>query len=287
VHVLPPNRTIITCHDLDAFRSVVDPLRHPRSRFYRAMAQRMLAGFAKAARVTCDSATVHDELLSYGLVPPDRLVVAPIGVHPSCTPQPQPAADAEASRLLGCARPDSVDLLHVGSTIHRKRIDILLRVFAAVHSHFPSARLIRVGGPLTPAQISLAEQLGIHDSLVSLPLLDRNVLAAVYRRATLVLQPSDAEGFGLPVVEAMACGTPVVASEIAVLKEVGGDAATYCPVGDVLVWQQRVCDLLMERSFDDERWSARRAKGISHASRFGWEAYAATMVSLYQDVLRA
>ena len=66
-----------------------------------------------------------------------------------------------------------------------------------------------------------------------MPLLDRDELADLYRRAALVLLPSDREGFGLPVVEAMACGTPVVASDIPALREIGGDAAAYCAPGDV------------------------------------------------------
>ena len=69
--------------------------------------------------------------------------------------------------------------------------------------------------------------------IVTLPFLDRRVLAAVYRRAALVLQPSEREGFGLPVAEAMACGTPVVASTVPALREAGGDGAIYCRVGDL------------------------------------------------------
>ena len=66
-----------------------------------------------------------------------------------------------------------------------------------------------------------------------LPFLDRATLAAVYRRSALVLLPSEREGFGLPVLEALACGTPVVASDIDALREVGGDAVRYCPAEDV------------------------------------------------------
>jgi glycosyltransferase involved in cell wall biosynthesis len=109
----------------------------------------------------------------------------------------------------------------------------------------------------------------------------------VYRRAALVLQPSSAEGFGLPVVEAMACGTAVVASDLPVLREVGGDAADYCQVGDVGAWSARVVARLDERRDDPARWEARRAAGITRASAFTWGEYARRMVGVYREVLDA
>ena len=134
-----------------------------------------------------------------------------------------PSADAQADALLG-PREGFVDLLHVGSTVPRKRLDMVLRISAAVRSRIAGVRLVRVGGPLTPEQREEAARLGMSDRLVELPFLDRDVLAAVYRRAALVLIPSDREGFGLPAVEATACGTPVIASDIPAIVEVGGDA---------------------------------------------------------------
>ena len=82
-------------------------------------------------------------------------------------------------------------------------------------------------------------ELGLTDAIVVLPMLDRATLAAVYRRSALLLMPSEREGFGLPVLEALACGTPVVASDIEALREVGGFAASYCPVEGIEDWQRR------------------------------------------------
>ena len=149
------------------------------------------------------------------------------GPHPSCTPAAEPAADVEAARLLGPAG-RTTELLHVGSTIARKRIDVLLRVIAAVRRERKDVRLMRVGGPFTAEQRALVARARPRRVIVVLPFLDRSTLAAVYRRSALVLLPSEREGFGLPVLEALACGTPVVASDIEALREVGGDAATYC-----------------------------------------------------------
>ena len=90
--------------------------------------------------------------------------------------------------------------------------------------------------------------------LVELPFVDRTTLAALYRRATLALLPSEREGFGLPLVESLACGTPVVASDIPALREVGGSAASYCPVADVSAWRDRILALVAERDKAPAEW---------------------------------
>lgn len=286
VHQLPPERTIVTCHDLDAFRCLLQPDQARRWSPRTTIAKRVLAGLRKAALVTCDSAAIREELLSYKLLPQDRVVVVPIGVHPTCSPEPDTLADREAAELLGAAHPEQINLLHVSSTVPRKRLDVLLKVFAGVRVEFPQARLIRVGGQFTAAQEELAGQLNLTDAIVVLPFIEREVLAAVYRRATLVLQPSEREGFGLPVIEAMACGTPVIASEIAVLREVAGDAATYCPVGDVNAWRGAVVQILNERCQQPAQWAQRQAAGLAQAAKYTWAGFAKSMVELYLEVNR-
>ncbi len=129
--------------------------------------------------------------------------------------------------MLGPIGANTLEILHVGSTIPRKRIDVLLRVFAAIREANPSARLVRVGGPFTNDQVDLARDLNVEDAAVVLPFVTSKVLAAVYRRAALVLVTSEREGFGLPLIEAMACGAPVLASDLAVLREVGGAASQF------------------------------------------------------------
>lgn len=285
VHNLPANRTIVSCHDLDTFRCLLEPHHEPRSKMFRMMMTRVLDGLRKAARVTCVSNATRDQLLKWKLLPPERLVVVPNGVHPSCRPEPDPGADAEANRLLDGGPADTINILHVGSTIPRKRIDILLQIFAAVRKEFPAARLIRAGGQFTREQERLISQLDLARSIVVLPHLQRNVLAAVYRRATVVLQPSEREGFGLPIVEALACGAPVVASDLPVLREVGGDAAQYCAVGNVSAWTEVVVLSLSNAQQQSPEWLARRGAGIAQAGKFSWARYTDTMVSLYQELL--
>jgi glycosyltransferase involved in cell wall biosynthesis len=280
VHRLPAARTLVTCHDLDTFRSVLDPSIEPRSALFRAMTRRILDGLRLAGHVACDTAATRDALVARAGVAADRTSVVPNGPHPSCTPQAEASADFDAARLLG-PRGDVVDLLHVGSTIPRKRIDVLLRIFESLRAADRHVRLIRVGGPFTAAQRALARDLGLAESIVVLPTLDRSTLAAVYRRSALLLMPSEREGFGLPVLEALACGTPVVASDLAALREVGGFAAMYCPVEDVEAWQRTVLRLLDERTQNPAQWNLRRDAGIRRAAAFSWSHYANEIVAIY------
>jgi glycosyltransferase involved in cell wall biosynthesis len=285
LHHLPAGRTIVSCHDLDTFRCLLEPHTDPRSRLFRKMMSHVLSGFRKAARVVCDSAAIRDELLGHGLIAPECVSVVPLGVHPACRPEPDPAADAEATRLLGGGPKSAINLLHVGSTIRRKRIDVLLEVFAGVRKEFPEARLVRVGGPFTPAQLELVQRLNLEKAIVVLTDLGRDALAAIYRQSALVLQPSEREGFGLPVIEAMACGIPVVASDLSVLREVGGNSAAYCTVGHLSSWIKTITDLLFERSEQPQQWSQRRAAGIEQAANFSWPEYARRMVSVYRELV--
>ena len=277
-------RTVVTCHDLDAFRCLLASGAERRSLPFRMMARRTLAGMRTATRVCCPSAATRDALVANALVSRDRLVVIPNGVHPACSPRSDEAADAAASRLLRAADPDAVEILHVGSTIPRKRIDVLLRVLAAARAQFPNLRLVKAGGALTADQQRLAQTLGVDDSIVTMPFLKPAVLAAIYRRAALVLMPSETEGFGLPLAEAMACGTPVLASDIPVLREVGAESAVYCAVADVPAWSTALTALLEERAANPERWAERRAAAILQASHFSWAAYADRCATLYREI---
>lgn len=280
VRSLPAERTIVTCNDTDAFEAAREGA---ASRFdlSRLLAAHVLDGISRASHVACISEATRQELISTGRVNPARTSVVYLGAHPSCTPVADPKADAEIDRRLG---PRRFEMLHVSSTIPRKRVDVLLEVFSRFRTRQPDATLVRVGGALTRAQQRLAGRLGVADALVQLPFLERPQLAALYRRASVVVLPSDREGFGLPVVEAMACGTPVIASDIPALREVGGSAAIYCPPGDVSRWVETLAAFQREQS-DPAIRERRRAACISAAAKFDWRRYAAQMAALYRQPL--
>lgn len=280
VHELPADRTIVTCHDVDAFRSVLQPDEEPRSWPYRALASRILSGLRRAAHVACDSEATRSALITLARFSEERLSVIPNGSDTGGHPDGDATADVEAARMLGTRR--GIELLHVGSTIPRKRIDVLLEVFAGVRRERAEVRLTRVGGPFTAEQRVRARELGVLDAINVLPFVDRATLAAVYRRSALALLTSDREGFGLPVVEALASATPMVASDIPVLREVGGTAVTYCPVESTGAWVASILRLLDERERDPAAWQARREAGLARAADFSWSRYTAEVAGRYR-----
>ena len=285
LHGLPAGRTVVTCHDLDTFRCLLEPTREPRPGWFRFMTARILDGFRKAAYVIAVSEATRAELLHYGLAPADRIRVIPNGVHPAYTQLADPIEDAEARRLLAADSPQDFWLLNVGSNAPRKRLDLLLQVFAAVRREAPGVRLARVGGPLTEQQRQTARQLGVEDAIVTLPFLSFARLAAVYRRATLLLHTADAEGFGLPLVEAMACGCPVVASDLPVLREVAGPGAVFCPVGEISAWAESIQLLVNGREKENSRWKAQQQLGIRRSALYQWTTSARETAQVYREIL--
>jgi glycosyltransferase involved in cell wall biosynthesis len=137
-----------------------------------------------------------------------------------------------------------------------------------------------VGGEWTADQRERAGRLGVAGDVTQVRGLTREQVASLYRRAAVVLQPSEAEGFGLPVVEALACGARVVASDIPVLREVGGPAAAYRPVGDVGAWAAAVGELL-----DDPAGGPGRSVRLEWASRYSWAEHARIVLNSYLAII--
>jgi len=270
VHVLPAERAGVFCHDLDAFRCLLEPAREPRPRWFRAMARHILTGLQRAAVVFHSTRAVRDAILRHGIVDSARLVCAPYGFAPEFRPEPVAGKSAAAPYVL-----------HVGSCIPRKRIDVLLGVFARLRQLLPALRLVKVGGEWTAEQRTLLAQPGMADGIDHVTGIDRHKLAALYRQARLVMMPSEAEGFGLPVLEALACGAIVLASDLPVFREVGGDVACYAPTGNVEAWTARALEIL-----SDPDKAPLPSQRLKWAERFTWRQHARTITDAYMELLR-
>lgn len=278
VHELPAASTVVTCHDVDTFRCVASPAEESRSRPFRAMTHRILSGLRRAACVVAGSEATRDDLVRFGLVAEDRIRVVPNGIDPEFLPEPSALASEWAARHLGQITDSTLDVLHVGNDVPRKRIDRLLRIVDAVRSTGLDVRLVRVGSPLTRTHKRLAAHLNL--PLVELPHLDRDVLRAVYARSAVVLLPSDREGFGLPVIEAFAAGRPAVISDIPSLREVSGGLARWVAPDDIRGWVDAITTALKPTDVAVGEY-ARRA----HAATLTWDTHARGLLPVYDEVL--
>jgi glycosyltransferase involved in cell wall biosynthesis len=161
--------------------------------------------------------------------------------------------------------------------LRRKNRDGALRIFARCKEKW-NARLVFVGDALTQELLSLADRLGISDRIMQVPDASDELLEALYNRAVALLYPSRFEGFGWPVIEAQACGCPVVCSNSGPLPEAAGDAGLFHDVDDEAGF---AADLLTLS--DPARRAIWSEKSLRNAERFS----TSRMVSQYIDIYRS
>jgi len=259
---LPRGKVGVFCHDLDTFRPLLE--RRSGTGLRIALARAALAGLERAAVVFHSTPSVRDEILEHRLVPAERLVGAPYGVGPEFVPEPS-AVDA----TVLARRPF---LLHVGSLIPRKNPELLLELFARARADIPELSLVQIGGTLGARERSFIQTRGLEGAVHSLPgFLERPLLAAYYRSALAVVLPSLAEGFGLPVVEALSCGAPVIVSDIPVLRSVGGEAVVHCPLDAPDAWRAAITAVARGEG-------PSRPTRLAVAARYTWQQHAATIL---------
>jgi glycosyltransferase involved in cell wall biosynthesis len=249
-HALPlvlPCPAVVTVHDLSFER---DPTLMPRKDrlIFRTVVPRAAR---RAARVLAVSERTRRDLEELYGVPADRIVVTPNGVDPAFSP--------------GNGAPDDY-LLFVGAIQARKN------PLLAADTARELGRLLVVVGPEKEAR--LARELERRGAELR-GWVDKPELAELYGRAAAVLVPSRYEGFGLPVLEAMACGAPVVAAPEPALREVAGDAAVFAEPGDFAAAVARAIA-------DRERLGA---AGIERARTFSWRETARRTAEVYWEVL--
>ncbi|HEV3386099.1 MAG TPA: glycosyltransferase, partial [Gemmata sp.] len=275
VSAVPPGRAGVYCHDLDAFRSILEPNKDPRPLWFRSLARRILRGLQNAGVVFHSTREVRRQLIEANLIPSENLIHAPYGVADEFT-----ADAAQPIHLPDAGFPPGPFLLHVGSHSPRKRIDVLLDVFAAVRQRNPGLKLVQVGPPWNQHYVERISRLGIGQDVLQFTGLKRERLAELYRRAAVVLVPSEAEGFGLPVIEALACGATVIASDLPVLREVGGEAVIYGPVGNIPDWVDAVT-----RTLTDPGFAPPRDLRLSQTARYTWKEHARVIGEAYLGLM--
>ncbi len=219
----------------------------------------------RATAVVVPSETTRADLVHHFGADPDRLVVIPHAAR--CDLPRVPAGEAAAiRRRVGALEPF---LLVAGGQHRRKNLDFLVEVLAAARAEF-GGRLVctAIGGERAREVRRAARAAGLDDQVVLLPPVDVRTLAALYAGALAVAIPSLSEGFGLPALEAMAAGAPVVANDVGGVAEVAAGAALLVPVADPSAWRDALGRLAEEPALREHL----RRLGRERAARFSWEA---------------
>lgn len=280
---LPTKPVVVTVHDLFHYVHRHDPrlsaYGHVAHRWSDALATRLLA---RATILLASSGQTRDDLLSLGTIRPEQVRVVALGIDRAAF-RPAPPPDDFWARFD--VSPDASIVLHVSSEEPRKNVETLLRAWRHVCTERPDAILVKGGASLYPRErlrlLALAHSLELGESLKFVDALSDADLASFYNAASVFAFPSIGEGFGFPVLEAMACGTPVVCSDIAALRELAGDAARYVSPRDEAHLAAEILTVL-----DDGRQRERmRASGLRRAERYSWQRTAAETRAAYRSAL--
>jgi glycosyltransferase involved in cell wall biosynthesis len=270
---------VMTLHDLT---HVHFPETQPKDRL--AEIERHAANSVERAQhILVDSRFVGNEVCRHYGVPIERVTVAPLGYSARFHPRTTLQLTAGLQHLK--LQPGRY-LLCVGTLEPRKNLQVALRAYehlpAATREHYP---LVIVGlSGWRPEQLAEPLQRALATGQVRLlGYQDDNTVAELLAGARLLLFPSLYEGFGLPVLEAMASGTPVILTRDSALPEVAGEAGTYIDAHDA-----RACTESIQRLIEDQSyWRQQRDAGLLRAQMFSWQRCAQITASVYRQVVES
>jgi glycosyltransferase involved in cell wall biosynthesis len=279
-HLLPPLRrvrTVFTFHD--AIYALFPQYHLPMNRLFLGL---MMPRFLRRADaiITVSECSKGDAVRLYG-IDPARIRVIYEGVDARFQPVTDPTRLAQVRARYGL--PEHY-VLYVGTIEPRKNLTTLLEAYANLRFAICDLRLVIAGkkGWLYESFFARLRELGLEDAVVLPGYIADEYLPALYSAANVFAFPSLYEGFGLPLLEAMACGTPVVCSNASSLPEVCDGAALLVEPTDVPALVQA-----MERVLSDESLRATlRARGLAQAAKFSWERTARETLAVYREVYR-
>jgi len=269
--------TITTVHDLSVVRH---PEWHPDDRV-AWYARDFEKSAARTAHFICPSAFTKRELMELAGVGEDRITVIPLAPREAFRPRPPEAVRELRARM---SLPETF-LLFVGTIEPRKNIDGLLDAYSRSPGAFRRRHplvLVGAAGWGVSGLWNRAARLGIQESILPLGYVTEADLAALYTAASALLWPSWYEGFGLPPLECMACGTPVITSNTSSLPEVTGDAALAVDPANTAAMAEMIQRIIEDRPLAADL----AARGLARAAQFTWQRCAAAHVSLYERFAR-
>lgn len=279
--VAPMVPTVVTVHDLIPL--LLTPYRGgPGMRLYTAL---VAGATSRADLILTDSESSRFDIMDYLRVPPERVISVPLAVEAEYTAEPA-AEDSEVLARLGLA-PGYV--LYLGGFDARKNLEAMFGAFALAHQALGEEARLVVAGRLpaqdtafTPHPQRLFQEVGLSEAAVRfVGFVPEHEKPALYRAARAFIFPSRYEGFGLPPLEALACGVPVVGSHAASLPEVVGAAGVLTDPEDIAGMAGALIQLLIDESF----YIRLRRCALEQAAHFSWQATAERTWDAYRRVV--
>lgn len=250
--------------------------------YYRAM---MISALRKAVRIVAPSHGTRADLLSFYGVPENKVTIIHHGIDLSAF-HPRETSGAAWSAVRARLRLDIPYVLYVGLLRPRKNLATLLAAVKRLRDEFHAPFRLLIAGPADTRFLDVARdarELGISHIVTHAGFVPDDELPVLYRHAAMVVLPSLVEGFGLPIVEGMASGVPVIASDIPVHREVAGDAALLVPPLDIVGLSGA-----MRRLFSDhDLVTSLRSRGEERAKGFSSDTTAQRTLALYEELLSA
>ncbi len=266
---------VMTIHDLAFLKVPEQSSLYPR--LYHKYLQRAEAN--RAHRIIAISEQTYEELISYWSISPERIRVIHHALRPSLQSQHiSQNAIASMHSLYGKRY-----ILHVGRIMPRKNVERLIEAFCILAEHFSDLQLVLTGGLgyASAAVVQLIETSPYRTRIHLAGWVSEEDLAALYAGACALVFPSKHEGQGLPTLEAMACGTPVVASPEAASMEIAGEAVLRADCSHALPLAEAIAQILT----DDVLCSRLRELGAKQVQLFHYETCTRATLEVYQEAL--
>ena len=273
---------VVTCHDLVQYiypEILKNEAKFPA--FSMAVWQYCVKGINVADRTIAISTNTAQDIDRWLNTKPEKVEVVPNGVGSECRILPDDTVAAWKQQYI---KSDAeICLLHVGTNHHRKNVETVFKALKAIVELNIPVRLWKVGEDFYPEQKQYLQDNNLteHITLVNTP--DREAIIKFYNAADILIAPSLYEGFGLTVLEAMACGTPTITANVSSIPEVAGNAAVLVEPTDVDAMTQAVLridgDAIFRRDLID--------KGLARVREFTWRKTAEKTANLYEQVIQA
>jgi len=266
-------KTVVTVHDCIAMMQNIQFNENSRKAFKATID---FIEPREAITIVTDSQSVKDDLMDLTTIKSERIHVVPLAYD---TQIHYPQKDDTVLRELGI---DGPFILYLGVLDFRKGIVNILDAFEMIKPKFPDLKLV-LAGDLNPFVTSIPERLDGYryiDDVIRTGFVSDDQKRVLLSSAEVFLFPSEYEGFGIPVLEAMACGSPVITTNVSSLPEVGGDAALYVTPKQ----PEELAEAIQKILDSDNLRSSLIEKGFAQTKKFSWDKTAEMMEKVYKQV---